>query len=55
MQNFTGRHTHADSLRTDGVVSSATGGGRVGFVDAEDIAAVAVQSSPRPEPRVPNS
>ncbi|WP_327112551.1 NAD(P)H-binding protein [Streptomyces sp. NBC_01341] len=48
MQNFTGRHTHADSLRTDGVVSSATGGGRVGFVDAEDIAAVAVQSLTTP-------
>ncbi|MDK1476272.1 NAD(P)H-binding protein [Streptomyces sp. 549] len=42
MQNFTGDHTHAVSIREDGVISSATGGGRVGFVAAEDIAAVAV-------------
>ncbi|WP_406144314.1 NAD(P)H-binding protein [Streptomyces sp. NBC_01012] len=44
MQNFTGRHLHAEGLRTDGVMSSATGDGRVGFVDAEDIAAVAVRA-----------
>ncbi|MFE9723850.1 NAD(P)H-binding protein [Streptomyces sp. NPDC005794] len=44
MQNFTGRHVHAESLRADGVVASATGDGRVGFVDAEDIAAVAVRA-----------
>ncbi|MGW2014198.1 NmrA family NAD(P)-binding protein [Streptomyces sp. NPDC001927] len=44
MQNFTGDHVHAQSIRTDGVVSTATGTGRVGFVDAEDIAAVAVRA-----------
>ncbi|MER5555165.1 NAD(P)H-binding protein [Streptomyces sp. NPDC002793] len=44
MQNFTGSHLHARSLRADGVVASATGDGRVGFVDAEDIAAVAVRA-----------
>ncbi|MEU1212013.1 NAD(P)H-binding protein [Streptomyces sp. NPDC005790] len=44
MQNFTGRHLHAESLRVDGVVASATGDGRVAFVDAEDIAAVAVRA-----------
>ncbi|MFJ8752825.1 NAD(P)H-binding protein [Streptomyces sp. NPDC102441] len=44
MQNFTGRHLHAESLRANGVVASATGDGRVGFVDAEDIAAVAVRA-----------
>ncbi|MEU9988874.1 NAD(P)H-binding protein [Streptomyces sp. NPDC048045] len=42
MQNFTGAHAHAVSLREDGVVPTATGSGRVGFVDADDIAAVAV-------------
>ncbi|MFD3943909.1 NAD(P)H-binding protein [Streptomyces sp. NPDC058579] len=44
MQNFTGDHVHAQSIRTDGVISTATGTGRVGFVDAEDIAAVAVRA-----------
>ncbi|MFJ9646242.1 NAD(P)H-binding protein [Streptomyces sp. NPDC004244] len=42
MQNFTGAHAHAVSIREDGVVLTATGSGRVGFVDAEDIAASAV-------------
>ena len=42
MQNFTGSHVHAGSIRADGVIRSATEGGRVGFVDVEDIAAVAV-------------
>ncbi|RJQ67885.1 ergot alkaloid biosynthesis protein [Pseudonocardiaceae bacterium YIM PH 21723] len=41
MQNFTGEHAHADSIRADGTILSATGSGRVGFVDADDIAAVA--------------
>jgi uncharacterized protein YbjT (DUF2867 family) len=41
MQNFTGTHSHATSIRKDGVILTATGSGRVGFVDAEDIAAVA--------------
>ncbi|MFD3416807.1 NmrA family NAD(P)-binding protein [Streptomyces decoyicus] len=44
MQNFTGRHLHAESIRTSGVIRSATGEGRVGFIDAEDIAAVAVRA-----------
>lgn len=44
MQNFTGSHAHAVSIREEGVVRTATGSGRVGFVDAEDIAAVAVHA-----------
>ncbi|MEV6024637.1 NAD(P)H-binding protein [Streptomyces sp. NPDC052036] len=44
MQNFTGTHAHASSIREDGVLLTATGSGRVGFVDAEDIAAVAVHA-----------
>ncbi|RSS54624.1 ergot alkaloid biosynthesis protein [Streptomyces sp. WAC07061] len=44
MQNFTGGHLHARSIRTEGVIRTATGTGRVGFVDAEDIAAVAVRA-----------
>ncbi|MFD0271887.1 NAD(P)H-binding protein [Streptomyces sp. NPDC127106] len=44
MQNFTGAHAHAVSIREEGVIRTATGSGRVGFVDAEDIAAVAVRA-----------
>lgn len=44
MQNFTGAHVHALSIREEGAILTATGNGRVGFVDAEDIAAVAVHS-----------
>ncbi|MFD3911832.1 NAD(P)H-binding protein [Streptomyces sp. NPDC058603] len=44
MQNFTGTHAHAVSIREDGIIRTATGSGRVGFVDAEDIAAVAVHA-----------
>lgn len=44
MQNFTGLHSHAESIRKEGAVSSATGDGRVGFVDAGDIAEVAVRT-----------
>ncbi|WP_406193751.1 NAD(P)H-binding protein [Kitasatospora sp. NBC_01560] len=44
MQNFTGSTPHARSIREDGTVSTATGDGRVGFVDAADIAAVAVRA-----------
>ncbi|GGZ73598.1 NAD(P)H-binding protein [Streptomyces bluensis] len=44
MQNFTGTHAHAVSIREDGIIATATGTGRVGFVDAEDIAAVAVHA-----------
>ncbi|MFF7637502.1 NAD(P)H-binding protein [Kitasatospora sp. NPDC008050] len=44
MQNFTGSTPHARSIREQGAVLTATGGGRVGFVDADDIAAVAVRA-----------
>ncbi|GAA3114933.1 hypothetical protein GCM10017687_30180 [Streptomyces echinatus] len=44
MQNFTSAHSHAVSIREDGIISTAAGSGRVGFVDAEDIAAVAVRT-----------
>ncbi|GAA2265675.1 oxidoreductase [Streptomyces ruber] len=44
MQNFTGDHAHATTLREHGTVLTATGDGRVGFVDAGDIAAVAVHA-----------
>uniref|UniRef100_UPI002A80EEB8 NAD(P)H-binding protein n=1 Tax=Streptomyces sp. CRN 30 TaxID=3075613 RepID=UPI002A80EEB8 len=44
MQNFTGDHAHATTLRERGTVLTATGSGRVGFVDADDIAAVAVHA-----------
>jgi uncharacterized protein YbjT (DUF2867 family) len=41
MQNFTGEHAHALSIQEYGSILTATGNGRVGFIDAEDIAAVA--------------
>ncbi|MER6137872.1 NAD(P)H-binding protein [Streptomyces sp. NPDC001815] len=41
MQNFTGDHLHARSIREEGVILTAAGEGRVAFVDADDIAAVA--------------
>ncbi|MFJ5918997.1 NmrA family NAD(P)-binding protein [Streptomyces ardesiacus] len=44
MQNFTGTHAHARSTRDEGVIWTATGSGRVGFVDAEDIATVAMRA-----------
>lgn len=45
MQNFAAPgHTHGASLRRDGTLVTATGQGRVGFVDAEDIAAVGVRA-----------
>ncbi|MFB8442334.1 NAD(P)H-binding protein [Streptomyces niveus] len=44
MQNFTGDQPHALSIRADGTILTATGAGRVGFVDADDIAAVAVHA-----------
>jgi uncharacterized protein YbjT (DUF2867 family) len=40
MQNFTGSHPHARTAREERVLYTATGGGRVAFIDAEDIAAV---------------
>ncbi|MER7468667.1 NAD(P)H-binding protein [Streptomyces sp. NPDC097981] len=44
MQNFTGTHAHADSIRAHGIIRTAAGNGRVGFVDADDIAAVAARA-----------
>ncbi|MFF9911015.1 NmrA family NAD(P)-binding protein [Streptomyces sp. NPDC013457] len=44
MQNFVGSMPHARSIREGGAILTATGDGRVGFVDAEDIAAVAVRA-----------
>ncbi|NJQ00076.1 NAD(P)H-binding protein [Streptomyces zingiberis] len=42
MQNLTtGEHLLARSVREEGVIATATGDGRVAFVDADDIAAVA--------------
>lgn len=43
MNNFTGDHPVAHGVRT-GEIVTATGTGRVGFVDAEDVAAVAVRA-----------
>ncbi|MET9515568.1 NAD(P)H-binding protein [Streptomyces sp. NPDC002994] len=44
MQNFTGNHAHARTIRADGTIRTAAGDGRVGFVDAGDIADVAVHA-----------
>ncbi|SOE15888.1 Uncharacterized conserved protein YbjT, contains NAD(P)-binding and DUF2867 domains [Streptomyces sp. 2323.1] len=44
MQNFTGNHAHAQNIRANGTIQTAAGTGRVGFVDADDIAAVAVRA-----------
>ncbi|MFD0149448.1 NmrA family NAD(P)-binding protein [Streptomyces sp. NPDC055721] len=44
MQNFAGHTPHARSIREDGTILTASGDGRVGFIDAEDIAAVAVRA-----------
>nr|WP_127893750.1 NAD(P)H-binding protein [Streptomyces sp. S10(2018)] len=53
MQNFTGDHAHATGIRRDGVFWTATGSGRVAFVDADDIAAVAVRALT--DDRAPNT
>ena len=39
MQNFTGEHAHALSIQEHGSILTATGSGRVGFIDAEDVQA----------------
>ena len=44
MQNFTGDHFHAVGLRETGRIVTATGTGRVGFIDAADIASVAARA-----------
>lgn len=48
MQNFVGDHPLADGIRGSREVVTATGDGRLGFIDAADIAAVAVQALIRP-------
>lgn len=50
MQNFSGAHSAA--IREEGAIYSATGTGRVGFISADDIAAVAVRALNDPD--VPN-
>jgi uncharacterized protein YbjT (DUF2867 family) len=52
MQNVLGDHPHACSARIDGEIVTATGAGRVAFVDAGDIAAVAAHALADEEPRV---
>ncbi|MFB6690193.1 NAD(P)H-binding protein [Streptomyces virginiae] len=44
MQNFADPAPHARTIREDGAILTAAGDGRVGFVDADDIAAVAVRA-----------
>ncbi|MGP4015110.1 ergot alkaloid biosynthesis protein [Saccharopolyspora sp. 5N708] len=41
MQNFTGQHPVAEGIRERGEIVTATGSGRLGWIDAADIAAVA--------------
>lgn len=50
MQNFVGDHPLADGIRGSREVVTATGEGRLGFIDAADIAAVAVQALIRSRP-----
>jgi uncharacterized protein YbjT (DUF2867 family) len=52
MQNFLGDHPHARSARLDGEIVTATGSGRVAFVDAGDIAAVAAHALADDDPHV---
>lgn len=44
MQNFVGSHPVAAGIRTAGEIVTATGSGRVAFVDAADIASVAAHA-----------
>lgn len=50
MQNFVGGHPVAAGIRATGAIVTATGDGRVAFVDAADIAAVAVRALLDPLP-----
>jgi ergot alkaloid biosynthesis protein len=50
MQNFTGDHFYAESIRREDLIATSTGSGRVGFVDTDDIASVAVRALIDPEP-----
>ncbi|MGE2736039.1 NAD(P)H-binding protein [Mycolicibacterium vaccae] len=49
MQNFVGDHPLADGIRRSREIISATGTGRLAFIDAADIAAVAVEALTRPQ------
>ena len=44
MQNFVENHPHAISIKNEGFIVTATGDGRVGFVDARDIAEVGLRA-----------
>lgn len=44
MQNVTGTHPLARTIRDEDQIVTATGEGRIGFIDAADIAAVAVRA-----------
>lgn len=50
MQNFVGDHPLADGIRRSREIFTATGDGRLGFIDPADIAAVAVQALMSPQP-----
>ncbi|APU17426.1 MULTISPECIES: nuclear transport factor 2 family protein [Actinoalloteichus] len=50
MQNVLGDHVHAQSIRADSVITTAAGNGRVGFIDADDIARVGVEALLSPTP-----
>ncbi|MFV2172676.1 NAD(P)H-binding protein [Actinomadura sp. LOL_016] len=50
MQNFTGAHPVAEGIRRHGEIRSATGAGRLGWIDAADIAAVAAEVLSAPGP-----
>ncbi|GAB3720181.1 Rossmann-fold NAD(P)-binding domain-containing protein [Nocardiopsis oceani] len=50
MQNFTGAHPVAVGIRERGEIRSATGEGRLGWIDAADIAAVAAEVLSAPGP-----
>jgi len=49
MQNFVGSHPVADAIRATSRIVTATGDGKVGFIDAADISAVAVAALTRTE------
>jgi uncharacterized protein YbjT (DUF2867 family) len=44
MQNVIGGHAHASSIRATSAIATSAGSGRAGFVDAGDIAQVAVET-----------
>lgn len=50
MQNFTGNHPLAVGIRNRNEVVTAAGDGRLGWIDAADVAAVAAEALLAPEP-----